>query len=436
MGQLCNSVNVVGTSLNEINLTDYAKQNGFMQQGLKQNWKQFSLLVIINAFVGSMIGLERSVVSGFGEKIFNINGKTALLSFIVAFGISKAIANLMMGKLTNHITRKQVLVIGWLVALPVPFLLMYAHSWTWVIAANILLGINQGLAWSSTVVMKIDLVGEKNRGLAMGINEFAGYLAVGLAAYLAAVIAETKGFAFYPFIPGIFFSVAGVLLSSLFVKDTSLLVQQEAKQSAIPLIENVWRATSYQHRNMGSVTISGLVNNLNDGIVWGLLPMLLLQKNYSLQQIGLVAGMYPVVWGLGQLVTGKLGDIYCKKQLITTGMILQGLALLIVTIASSLWLNMAAMILLGVGTALVYPSFLTVIAENSHPDQRPQSMSIFRFWRDSGYVIGAVLSGIIADYFGISAAFIAIAIITLAAGFMAEIRMCCTSRLVWRSQVC
>ena len=407
-----------------------------MQQGLKHNWKQFSLLVLINAFVGSMVGLERSVVSGFGEKIFNINGKTALLSFIVAFGISKAIANLMMGKLTNHITRKQVLVIGWFVALPVPFLLMYAHSWAWVIAANILLGINQGLAWSTTVIMKIDLVGDKNRGLAMGINEFAGYLAVGLAAYLAAGIADSKGFAFYPFVPGIFFSVAGFLLSVLFVKDTSVLVQQEAKQSAIPLVKNVWKATSYQHRNMGSVTINGLVNNLNDGIVWGLLPMLLLQKNYSLQQIGLVAGMYPVVWGLGQLFTGKLGDIYCKKQLITSGMALQGLALLIVTIASSLWLNISAMILLGVGTALVYPNFLTVIAENSHPDQRAQSMSIFRFWRDSGYVIGAVLSGIIADYFGISAAFIAIAVITLAAGFMAEIRMCCTSRLFWKSQLC
>lgn len=215
-----------------------------------------------------------------------------------------------------------------------------------------------------------------------------------------------------------------------------MLVQKEAKQSAIPRIKNIWKATSYQHRNMGSVTISGLVNNLNDGIVWGLLPMMLLQKNYSLQQIGLVAGMYPVVWGLGQLVTGKLGDIYCKKQLITTGMFLQGLALLIVTIASTVWLNMFAMILLGAGTALVYPNFLTVIAENSHPNQRAQSMSIFRFWRDSGYVIGALLSGIIADYFGINAAFMAVALITLAAGWMAEIRMCCTSRLFWKSQLC
>lgn len=407
-----------------------------MQQGLNNNYKQFWLLVLINAFVGSMVGLERSVVSGFGEKIFEINGKTALLSFIVAFGTSKAFANLLMGKLTRYITRKQVLMIGWVVAIPVPFLLMYATSWNWVIAANILLGINQGLAWSATVIMKIDLVGEKDRGLAMGINEFAGYLAVGVAAYLAAAIADAYGYAFYPFMPGILFSVAGLLLTIFFIKDTAAFVHQEAKKSTIPLLKNVWKASSYQHRNMGSVTINGLVNNLNDGIVWGLLPILLLQKNYSLQQVGLVAGMYPIVWGIGQLFTGKLGDVYCKKQLITAGMMLQAAALFIVTIASSLWVNVAAMILLGIGTALVYPNFLTVIAENTHPNQRAQSMSIFRFWRDSGYVIGAVLSGFIADQFGINAAFIAVALITLGAGLLAEIRMCCTTKLFWKSQVC
>lgn len=303
-------------------------------------------------------------------------------------------------------------------------------------AANILLGINQGLAWSSTVIMKIDLVGEKNRGLAMGINEFAGYLAVGVAAYLAATIADEKGYAFYPFIPGILFSVAGFLLTLFFIKDTAAFVHHEAKESSILLLKNIWKASSYQHRNMGSVTINGLVNNLNDGIVWGLLPILLLQKNYSLPQIGLVVGMYPVVWGLGQLFTGKLGDMYCKKQLITGGMMLQAVALFIITIASSVWVNVSAMILLGIGTALVYPNFLTVIAENTHPYQRAQSMSIFRFWRDSGYVIGAVLSGIIADWFGIQAAFIAVALITAGAGVLAEIRMCCTTKLIWKSEMC
>ena len=407
-----------------------------MQQGLKNNRQQFWLLVIINAFVGSMVGLERSVLSGLGENIFNINGKTALLSFIIAFGTSKALANLLMGKLTRYITRRQVLIIGWIVALPVPFLLMYADSWSFIIAANVLLGINQGLAWSATVIMKIDLVGEKNRGLAMGINEFAGYLAVGLAAYLAAAIADEKGFAFYPFIPGILFSLAGFLLTFFFIKDTAAFVHQEAKESRIPLLKNIWKSSSYRHRNMGSVTINGLVNNLNDGIVWGLLPILLLQKNYTLQQIGLVVGMYPVVWGIGQLFTGKLGDIYCKKQLITSGMMLQAVALFVITVASSVWINVLAMIILGLGTALVYPNFLTVIAENTHPYQRAQSMSIFRFWRDSGYVVGAVFSGIISDQFGIQAAFIAVALITAGAGLLAEVRMCCTTKLLWKSEIC
>ena len=407
-----------------------------MQQGLKNNRKQFWLLVLINAFVGSMVGLERSVLSGFGESVFHLNGKTALHPFIIAFGTSKALANLLMGKLTRYITRKQVLLIGWIAALPVPFLLMYATSWNWIIVANILLGINQGLAWSSTVIMKIDLVGEKNRGLAMGINEFAGYIAVGLAAFLSAGIAAEKGFAFYPFVPGILFSVTGFVLTLFFVKDTAAFVHHEAKESRIPLLKNVWKASSYHHRNMGSVTINGLINNLNDGIVWGLLPILLLQKNYSLQQVGLIAGMYPVVWGIGQLFTGKLGDIYCKKQLITVGMLLQAVALFIITIAASFWVDITAMVLLGAGTALVYPNFLTVIAENTQPHQRAQSMSIFRFWRDSGYVIGAVLSGIIADQFGINAAFISVALITAGAGLLAEIRMCCTTKLIWKSQVC
>ncbi len=407
-----------------------------MQQGLKNNQKQFWLLVLINAFVGSMVGLERSVLPGFGENLFNIDGKTALLSFIMAFGISKAIANLLTGKLTHYITRKQVLIIGWIAALPVPFLLMYASSWNWIIVANILLGINQGLAWSSTVIMKIDLVGEKDRGLAMGINEFAGYLAVGVAAYLSAGIADAKGFAFYPFVPGIFFSVAGFFLTLFFVKDTAAFVHQEAKESRIPLLKNVWKASSYQHRNMGSVTINGLVNNLNDGIVWGLLPILLLQKDYSLKQVGIIAGMYPIVWGVLQLFTGRLGDMFCKKQLITAGMLLQAVALFIITIAASFWVDVTAMVLLGAGTALVYPNFLTVIAENTHPHQRAQSMSIFRFWRDSGYVIGAVFSGIIADQFGINAAFTAVAILTAGAGLLAEVRMCCTTKVLWKSQVC
>ncbi len=407
-----------------------------LQQGLKNNQKQFWLLVLVNAFVGSMVGLERSVLPGFGESVFSINGKTAMLTFIIAFGISKAMANLLMGKLTRYISRKQVLLLGWVVALPVPFLLMYANAWSWVIAANILLGINQGLAWSATVLMKIDLVGERNRGLAMGINEFAGYVAVGIAAYLSAGIAAEKGFAYYPFIPGILFSVAGLLVTIFLIKDTAAFVHQESRISQVPILKNLWAATSFQHRNMGSVTINGLVNNLNDGIVWGLLPMLLFQKNYSIQQVGILAALYPVVWGIGQLFTGKLGDVYCKKQLITGGMVLQGAALLVIATASNLWINCLAMILLGTGTALVYPNFLTVIAENTHSSQRAQSMSIFRFWRDSGYVIGALLSGMVADTFGIPSAFIAVAILTVFAGILAEVRMCCTQKQIWFSSVC
>ncbi len=407
-----------------------------MQQGLKSNWKQFWLLVLINAFVGSMVGLERSIIPGLGESIYHLNGKTALLSFIVAFGSSKAFFNLMTGKLAKHLSRKKILTIGWVAALPVPFLLMYAPSWHWIIFANILLGINQGLAWSSTVIMKIDLVGEKNRGFAMGINEFAGYLSVGLAAYLSGMIASAKGYAFFPFLPGVFFSIAGFLLTILWVKDTTSLVHQESQTSRIPLLKNIWKATTYQHRNLGPVTINGLVNNLNDGVVWGLLPVLLVQKNYTISQVGLMAGLYPVVWGLGQLFTGKLGDTYCKKQIITAGMLLQATALIFTALSNSVALTVSSMIVLGIGTALVYPNFLSSIAENTHPMQRAQSMSVFRFWRDSGYVIGALISGILADHFGISASFVVVGLLTAAAALVAELRMCCTLKFFWKSKQC
>ncbi len=238
-------------------------------QGLKQNRKQFWLLVLINGFVGAMVGLERSVLPGLAESSFGINGKTALLSFIIAFGVTKALFNLFTGNLTKWFSRKQILLLGWIAALPVPFLLMYAESWSWIIAANILLGVNQGLAWSSTVIMKIELVGENNRGFAMGINEFAGYLSVGLAAYLAAQLAAAFGYSFFPFLPGVFFAVTGLLLTILFVKDTAAFVQIEAEQSKVPLLSGLWKQTTFRHINLGSVTINGIVNNMNDGVVWG-----------------------------------------------------------------------------------------------------------------------------------------------------------------------
>jgi MFS family permease len=404
--------------------------------GLKENAAQFWLLVLINGFVGAMVGLERSVIPAFAETAFGISGHTALLSFIVAFGLAKSGANLLMGQLTSRFTRKQLLTVGWLFALPVPWLLLFAGSWWWVIAANVLLGLNQGLAWSATVVMKIDLVGEKNRGLAMGINEFAGYLAVGLVAFLAGYLAATFGEVRYAFLPGIGFSVAGLLLTVLLVRDTQAHVNTEAARTSTPLLRSIWRDTTWRHANLGPVTFSGFVNNLNDGILWGLLPVLLATKGYSLAQTGLLAGIYPVVWGLGQLVTGKLGDLVCKKQLLSLGMMGQGIGIALLFFAGSYPVLVSALVLLGAGTALVYPNFLAVVAENTHPSQRPQSLGIFRFWRDFGYVAGAVAAGVFSDVFGLPAVLLATALLTMGAGIWSELRMCCTKKRLWPGRPC
>jgi len=405
-------------------------------QGLPKNRYQFALLVLVNAFVGAMIGLERSIMPNFGKLEFGINANTALMSFIIAFGISKSLSNYTVAQLSRKLSRKTILIIGWIAALPVPFLLMYAPNWNWVIAANILLGINQGLAWSTTVIMKIDLVGTKNRGLAMGINEFAGYISVGLAAWLASSIALDYGYAFFPFIPGIIFSIAGLLTTIFLVKDTTQFVYEESLKSNIPLLKNVWKETSWKHQNLGSVTLNGLVNNLNDGVVWGLLPVMLMQKGFGIGQIGIIAGIYPAVWGISQLFTGKLGDSHCKKQIITSGMFLQAMAIISMAMASSYPLLIFSSVLLGIGTALVYPNFLSVIAEWTHPEQHAESLSIFRLWRDSGYVFGALLSGILADAFGIVDSLFIVAAITAIAGMVANRRMCCTNKLFWKSDYC
>ena len=404
--------------------------------GLKENWQRFSLLVIVNAFVGAMIGLERAVLPGLGKSVFGLDANTAILSFIMAFGITKAISNYSVAKLSKRFNRKQILMAGWFAALPVPFLLMYADSWSWVILANILLGINQGLAWSSTVIMKVDIVGQKNRGLAMGINEFAGYLSVGLASYLASSLASRYGYAYYPFIPGLFFVAAGLLVSAFLIKDTSHFVHAESAISKIALLKNVWKETTWKHKNIGTVTLNGLVNNMNDAVVWGLLPVLLLQKDFSIQEIGIIAGVYPAVWGVMQLFTGKMGDAYCKKQIITIGMLTQAVAIVLLAISSQLTILISAAVLLGLGTALVYPNFLTVVAESTHPLQRAETLSIFRFWRDSGYVTGALLAGLLADMVGMSTAIIIIAGITATAGIVAHFRMCCTLKKLYSSDDC
>lgn len=405
-------------------------------QGLDRNRYQFALLVLVNAFVGAMVGLERSIIPNFGKVEFGINANTALMSFIIAFGLSKSLSNYAVAQLSKRYSRKAILVAGWIAALPIPYLLMYAPNWNWVIAANILLGLNQGLAWSATVIMKIDLVGSKDRGLAMGINEFAGYLSVGLAAWLASSIAMDYGYAYFPYIPGILFSVIGLLITIFLVKDTSHFVQAEGLSSDIPLLGNVWKETSWKHRNLGSVSLNGLVNNLNDGVVWGLMPVLLVQKGFGIAQIGIIAGIYPAVWGLSQLITGKLGDHYCKKQIITSGMLIQALAIILMAMAGNMPLLIVASVLLGIGTALVYPNFLSVIAEWTHPSQRAESLSIFRLWRDSGYVFGAILSGILADVMGMSNALFIVAIITAVSGLIANKRMCCSNRIFWKSEVC
>lgn len=405
-------------------------------QGLKENKTQFLLLVLVNAFVGAMVGMERSILPEFGKALFSLSAASALTSFIVAFGISKAISNYAVGILSRKFTRKQILVTGWLLASPVPFILMYANHWNWIIVANIFLGISQGLTWSTTVVMKIDLVGSKNRGLAMGINEFAGYLSVGLAAYLSAQIASQFGYAFYPFVPGLFFVLAGLVISLFWVNDTASFIQRETVQSTIPLLKNIWASTSWKHRNLGSVTLNGLVNNLNDGVMWGLVPLLLIQRSFSIAEVGVVAGIYPMVWGISQLFTGKMGDHFCKKQLITVGMLLQALAIVFLVVFISFTGAIIAAVLLGLGTGLVYPNFLTVVAENAHPTQRAEVMGVFRFWRDGGYVIGALLSGFLADWIGLNGALYSVAAITAVAGIIANLRMCCTLKLFWRSQEC
>lgn len=394
-----------------------------IQLGLKENWKQFTLLVIINAFVGGMVGLERSILPQIAEVEFAIAAKTAILSFIIVFGIVKAITNYFAGAFANKIGRKNLLTIGWLFGLPVPFILMYAPSWDWIVAANVLLGINQGLAWSSTVVMKIDLVGEKQRGFAMGLNEFAGYLAVAIVAFLTGFIAAEYGLRPYPFILGIAMAILGLLGSIFLIKDTRKHVAAENTISAVPKLGNIFWETTWKHPNLGSVTQAGLINNLNDGMAWGIFPILLSIKGFDLAEVGVITAVYPAVWGLGQLFTGKMADIFNKKHLLFIGMFLQAIALFLFLFAESMTHYVALSAVLGWGTAMVYPTFLATVAENTHPQDRANSIGVFRLWRDLGYAIGAILTGIIADRLGIDASIMTIGGLTMISAIIIAIRM-------------
>lgn len=391
--------------------------------GLRANWKQFTLLVIVNAFVGGMVGLERTVLPLLAEVEFGVASHAAALSFIVAFGISKALSNYFVGRLAGRFGRKAMLITGWVLALPVPFMLIYADAWAWVVFANILLGIHQGFAWSSTVVMKMDLVGEKDRGLAMGLNEFAGYLAVGGMAFVTGYLAAQYGPRPVPFQVGIGIAVVGLLLTVLWVKDTGHHVAAEGARSAVPELKRVFLETSLTHRTLGSVTQAGLVNNLNDGMLWGLLPVLLLSEGFDQVRIGAIAAVYPTVWGLGQIFTGKLADLVDRRTLLVTGMLLQGLAIVLLPGVHTSTAYMALSAALGLGTALVYPTFLAVLAAHTHPHQRSEAVGVFRLWRDLGYAIGALLTGFIADRYGITASIIAIGLVTVMSGIVVWLRM-------------
>lgn len=394
-----------------------------VQLGLKENWQQFTLLVIINGFVGGMVGLERTILPQIAETEFAIAAKSAILSFIIVFGVVKAITNYYTGVLANRFGRKNLLVLGWIVAIPVPFMLMFANNWNWIIAANVLLGINQGLAWSSTVVMKIDLVGEKQRGFAMGLNEFAGYLSVALVAFFTGFIANSYGIRPYPFYIGIVLIVLGLFGSIFLIKDTRHHVEMETAKSTVPRLSNVFWDTTWNHPNLGAVSQAGLVNNLNDGMVWGILPILLASRDFTLQEIGTLTAIYPAVWGLGQLFTGKMADVYQKKYLLFWGMFIQAIALFVLIWAEQFIHFAIIAAVLGLGTAMVYPTFLASVAENTHPLDRSKSIGIFRLWRDLGYAIGAILTGLIADIFNLTAAIGFIGLITLLSSFVVIVRM-------------
>lgn len=395
--------------------------------GLKQNWRQFSLLVLINAFVGGMVGIERTVVPLIGAEDFHIESATLITSFIVSFGLVKAFANLVSGQLADRWGRKHVLVTGWLIGLPVPFMIIGAPNWEWIIAANVLLGLSQGFAWSMTVIMKIDLVGPKSRGLAVGLNEFAGYFAVGATAFLTGYLASLYGLRPVPIYLGVFYAVAGTLLSILVVRDTRHHVELEAKgaaKDASPLsFRDVFLLTSFKDRNLFAASQAGLVNNLNDGMSWGIFPLFFAGLGLGVERIGIIKAIYPMVWGITQVVTGPLSDRWGRKGLIVGGMWVQAGGLILTAVSSAFSGWMIASVLLGLGTAMVYPSLIAAVSDAAHPSWRARSLSVYRFWRDLGYAIGALSAGLIADRFGFAAAIYAIGALTFVSGCVVAVLM-------------
>jgi MFS family permease len=394
-----------------------------LELGLGANWRQFWLLVLVNAFVGAMVGLERTVLPLLAEAEFGLASRTAVFSFIVTFGFVKAATNFFAGRLGDLFGRKRVLLAGWAFAVPVPFLVIWAPSWGWIILANVLLGINQGLAWSTTIIMKIDLAGPKQRGLAMGLNEFAGYLAVALAALGTGWIAEAYGLRPEPFYLGIAFVAVGLALSILFVRETTGHVALETASlapavamggvTATPGTREVFALASWRHPALFGASQAGLVTNLKDGLAWGLFPLFFAAGGMSLGQIGTLAFIYPALWGLLQLWTGGLSDRLGRKRLIAAGMAVQGVALLLIGAVDGFWPWFAASALLGLGTALVYPTLLAAVADVAHPTWRGSAVGVYRLWRDSGYAFGALLAGFLADAFGLRPAILVVGLIAM-----------------------
>jgi MFS family permease len=395
--------------------------------GLRENWRQFSLLVLVNAFVGGMVGLERTVVPLIGSEQFRIVSTTIVVSFIVSFGIVKACANLVSGHLADLYGRRHLLILGWLIGLPVPFMIAWGPSWGWIVAANALLGVNQGLAWSMTVIMKVDLVGPKSRGLAVGLNEFAGYVSVGVTAFITGYVAQRYGLRPAPFYIGIAYAILGLVCSLAFIQDTRGHVALEASRHPSPGHDvgfwEIFRRASFADRNLFVASQAGLVNNLNDGMSWGILPLFFTGFGLSVERIGILKAVYPAVWGVLQTVTGPLSDRWGRKGLIAAGMWVQagGLFLTAATHHFAYWLIASA--LLGLGTAMVYPTLLAAVSDASHPSWRARSLSVYRFWRDLGYAIGALSAGIVADLFGFAWAITVVGVVTFASGALVALAM-------------
>jgi MFS family permease len=391
--------------------------------GLRENAGQFGLLVLVNAFVGAMAGMERSILPLIAERDFHLVARTGILTFILVFGLTKAMTNYGAGHLANRFGRRRVLIAGWFVALPVPFLLMWAPSWTWVLIANALLGVSQGLTWSLTIIMKIDLVGAERRGFAMGLNEFAGYVALAAAAMATGWIAASYGLRPQPFYLGVAFAVAGLLLSLFAVRDTTDHVALESARSRPATPRSVFWLTSVADRNLSTVSQAGLVNNLNDGMAWGLLPFVFASAQMTLEQIGTLVAVYPATWGLAQLVAGGLSDRLGRKWLIAVGMCVQAVALAGLGGTATFGGFLTGSVLLGLGTAMVYPTLLAAISDVADPSWRSAAVGVYRLWRDLGYVAGALVAGLMADAVGFAGAIWLVAALTACSGLAAGIRM-------------